>query len=288
LNVPVVRLRHPIDTERFAPVGDIAERPRRALVLSNYLSGARRRALVEAWEGAGVECVQVGDPTSMALDVVPDIGNADIVVGKGRVALEGMSCARAVYVYDTYAGDGWVTPENYAALEADNFAGFATDGPRTATDLAGDIASYSADMGWTNREIVKAHHSARRHTIALLDVLRSPEPRTRRRVEGLAEITRLSRLSWDAERRAMVLQAETDALRARLDRVEAELSATHATHAEFVAAVGARMAEKDADMTAASAELERQLEEARRVLATRRARVGLAVGRAIDRMRGVR
>ena len=55
---------------------------------------------------------------------------ADIVVAKARAALEAMSCGRAVYLYDQFGGDGWVTPDNYPAFEADHFAGQAT--PRTA------------------------------------------------------------------------------------------------------------------------------------------------------------
>ena len=63
LDAPIVRLRHPIDTELFVRGGPLRERPRRALILSNYLQGERRRALSEAWEAHGVECVQVGAPT---------------------------------------------------------------------------------------------------------------------------------------------------------------------------------------------------------------------------------
>ena len=53
--------------------------------------------------------------------------NADIVVGKSRAALDAMACGRAVYLYDMFGGDGWVTPDTYAAMEADQFAGQATD-----------------------------------------------------------------------------------------------------------------------------------------------------------------
>jgi hypothetical protein len=68
LDAPIVRLRQPIDTERFAPGGGIAARPRRALVLSNYLGDRRRQVLEDAWGGAGVEIVQVGVPDEPLLD----------------------------------------------------------------------------------------------------------------------------------------------------------------------------------------------------------------------------
>ena len=277
LDVELVRLTHPIDTERFDSPGAIRERPRRALILSNYLNGPRLRALIDAWEADGVECVHVGAPAQASLDVLPAMAGADIVVAKGRAALEGMSCARAVYVYDTYAGDGWVTPERYAAFEADNFAGFATGSPKTGADLAADLGGYSAEMGWVNRELVRAHHGARRHAISLVEVLRGPEPVAPRPVTALAEVARLTRLNWNAERRTMVLQAETQSLRERMLEAEAD------AHAQADIA-RAKLAEADA-WRARALEAERQGEESRALLATRRARAGLALGHAIDRVR---
>jgi hypothetical protein len=281
LDAPMVRLRHPIDTERFVARGAIRERPRRALVLSNYLQGERRRALTEAWEEAGVECVQVGAPTEAQLDVVSAIGYADIVVAKGRAALEGMSCARAVYVFDEFGGDGWVTPDNYAKLEADNFAGQVGAGPR---DLRADLAGYRPDMGWRNRELIRRHHGARRHAVRLVEVLRGPGPRRPEAVTAAGEISRLARTAWDAERRALLLEAEAARLRERTLAAEAEIEATHARAAAEVEAVRHRVA----DLEQRNGELEEHNAELRGLLDTRRARIGMAAGRVIDRMRGPR
>ena len=85
---------------------------------------------MDAWEAAGVECVQAGTPAEVVADLGPALAAADIVVAKGRAALEAMCAGRAVYLYDQYGGDGWVTPDNYPAFEADHFAGQAT--PATA------------------------------------------------------------------------------------------------------------------------------------------------------------
>jgi hypothetical protein len=141
LDVPVVRLAQPIDTERFVPSEALRFPPRRALMLSNYLDGRRRDALVETWTAAGIDCVQIGMGHRVAFDVRPEIARADIVVAKARAALEGMACGKAVYVFDGFGGDGWVTGDNYAALEADNFAGWrptvrstAAGWPRTWTN----------------------------------------------------------------------------------------------------------------------------------------------------------
>ena len=49
-----------------------------------------------------------------------ELNQADIVFGRARVIVEGLSCGRAAYVYDGDAGDGSVTPETYPRLVADN------------------------------------------------------------------------------------------------------------------------------------------------------------------------
>ena len=262
LDVPVVRLRHPVDTELYFALGPLRSPPRRALVVSNYLQGERRKALVEAWGAAGVECVQIGRE-GWTLDVVGAMSNVDIVVGKGRALLEGMSCARAAYVFDDFGGDGWVTPGTYAAIEADNVAGFATPAPRTPADLVADLDRYEPHMGWINRELIKAHHAARRHAQALVGVLRGPAAARRPPAATLDEIARLARCRWDAEQRAMHLQGEVVWMRDRT--LEAE----------------GRAAEAQAAAEAAR----RELASVRGLLETRRARAGLAAGRALDRVR---
>jgi len=258
LEVPIVRLRQPIDTERFADAGPIRARPRQALLLSHYLRGERRNALVSAWEAAGVQCIQVGSPGQLELDVVPAIAQADIVVAKARAALEGMSCGRAVYVCDDPGADGWVTEANYPALEADNFAGQATPSP---PDFGADLERYRPDMGWINRELVRTHHNARRHAAELVQILRAVEP-PREGVTAAGEIGRLTRSNWGTQQQVLALKQEAIILRERT------LAAETASEANRAAVEG--------------------LGQARELLATRRVRIGIALGRALDRLRNRR
>ena len=139
-----LRLRIPVDIERLAPVGTIRARPRRAVILGNYPD--RVHVVREAWERQGVEVSQVG-ATQQRFDIAPALESADIVVGKSRAAVDAMACGRAVYVYDTFGGDGWVTPDTYAAMEADHFAGQATDRVIGAEEMARDLADYDRRMG---------------------------------------------------------------------------------------------------------------------------------------------
>lgn len=124
----VTRLRQPIDLERFYPRGPLRQRPRRVLLLGNYLRGGRRDRCVEAFESLGIECLQIGSHGRLATPTPEQaMGDVDIVVGYGRSVLEGMASGRAAFVYDHSGGDGWVTAESYRMLEANGFAGSASD-----------------------------------------------------------------------------------------------------------------------------------------------------------------
>ena len=195
----VVRLRHPIDTQRFRPLAEIRDPPRRAVLLGNYLSGTRPRLITEAWGAAGVECVTVGAPASRSVEPEGAIASADIVVGKARAALDGMACGRAVYVYDLGGGDGWVTPESYPALEADDFGGQATDWMPSVERLTSDLDEYRPEMGLSNRDLILAHHTAGDHVRALLSLFRRLNPRARPVGAPLRELARLVRLQRTTE-----------------------------------------------------------------------------------------
>jgi hypothetical protein len=259
LDVPVIRLAQPIDTERFAPSEAPGFPPRRALLLGRYLDGRRREALVETWTAAGIDCVQVGLGDCVAFDVRPEISAADIVVAKARAALEGMACGKAVYVFDAFGGDGWVTGDNYAALEADNFAGLAADGPVDRGRLTADLNRYDPDMGWINRELVVKHHSARSQAQGLVEVLRGPPPRRADSASSPAEGARMVRSAWRMQRQAVSTAREAAALTAERNLWRAR-----------------------------ALEAERQLDAAREFIGTRRVRAGLSLGRCLDRVRGRR
>jgi hypothetical protein len=202
----IVRLRHPIDTKRLSPPGEIRERPRRAVLLGNYASGRRRELLVDAWGEAGIECVTVGAHGVAMPDPLSEIAAADIVVGKSRAILDGMACGRAAYVLDFPGGDGWVTAERYAAMEADNFAGQATDWVIDHDRLVADLAAYRADMGQVNRDLVLAHHDARTHAYELVALFRRIAGRVEPPAAPLRELARLVRLQWATEQDAMGLR----------------------------------------------------------------------------------
>jgi hypothetical protein len=210
----VVRLRQPVDVKRFYPRTALNERPRRALLLGNWVQPDRRRLLQEACVDAGIELGEHG-ATSGAYTEHPEVelATCDIVFGKARVIVEGMASGRAAYVFDHNGGDGWVTPDRYELLEADNFGGQAEP---VATDLArlrDDLAGYDARMGSANRDLAVANHSASRHAHELVAVFKRLAPRVDRVDAPFRELSRLARLQWVTEGRVLALTAEVLQLR---------------------------------------------------------------------------
>jgi len=221
--VEVVRLRQPIDIERFAPRGALPEVPRSALLLSNTPNEDRLEMLEGACAEAGLTLSQLGGLSGHATDVRPALAGAEIVIGYGRSILEAMAFGRAAYVYDWKGGDGWITPESYPAIEADGIAGGAGVATVDIADLAADLGRYSATMGPVNHDLVVTHHRANAHAqelVGLLERLAEPAPRPR---ESLQEMARLVRLEWRARLEIAGLARENAHLRELLEQSRAQV-----------------------------------------------------------------
>jgi len=249
--LPVTRLRQPIDLTRFSPSGSPGPRPRRAAVIGNYLRGQRRDMLLEALADAGIECRRFGGDAPPTREPELTMAQADFVVGKGRVVLEAMACGRPAFVYDWSGSDGWVTPERYPALEADAFAGQAVGEPLQAETLRRELTAYDPAMGVANRDLAAAHHDARRHAQELVDLLRDLAPSAGAPPDAARSLAAAARRQWQAEAAAHALRVQLAA-----EREAAEAQVREALHA---------------------------VEE---IKTSRRYRLGAALTRPLDRLRG--
>lgn len=217
---PILRLRQPIDTERFVPGGPLPERPRRALLLSNNPVSDRLAMLESACAASGLELTRVGGDAGQDRDPRNRLVDADIVIGYGRSILEAMACGRAAYVYDRNGSDGWVTAGSYAEIEAGGFAGRTG---RTIADrdgLQADLARFDAAMGPVNHDLVMAHHRANAHAQQLLEPLEGHGERAPVTHDALEEMARLVRMEWRARVDAQALVGEQSRLQAERDRLE--------------------------------------------------------------------
>lgn len=235
----IVRLRRPVDTDRFTPMGPLRDRPRAAVLHLDHLSEYRRGVVERACADAGIE-------------TGPD---PDFVLGRGLPILEAMASGRAAYVYGEEGGDGWVTPERYELLEADGFSGRAE---ATATDferLRRDLDAYDPAMGPSNRELALAH-SARDHAQELMRIFDALAPRRDPVDAPLRELARLVRIETATARRAEAAAAEAHEARARVGELERELAEGRESNealAERVAGLEEALAEAEAREAAAAA-----------------------------------
>jgi hypothetical protein len=222
LEAEIVRLHQPIDLAHFAPSGLARETARRVVAVSNYLEGPRLDLLREACAAEGLELELYGSAGTVVADPRPAIGEADVVVGKGRVVLEAMACARAALVYDFMGFGGWITPESYPVLEADAFAGQADPLPADVAHLREALRGYSSQMGVANRDLVQAHHDAADHARSLVELLERLAGGPAPAADGVA----LRQLALMAQRLWLAEAGLSDARR-RISDLEGRLGHEH-------------------------------------------------------------
>lgn len=235
---PVIRLRQPIEIAHFYPAGPVREEAERVLLLGNYLSGPRRDALASVCEQAGIAWRQVGAAAEIALDPWPAILEADIVVAQGRAAIEAMACGRAVWVFGPSGGDGWVTEDTYAAIEADGFRGRSSGALADVGAFGRALEEYRPRMGEANRELAVLHHSPYDHAVAIVGLLEGasapPPPRA-----PLREMAQLVRTHHDAQSRVAAVANE-------LRDLHLQYLELHAQHQLLAHENAQRVAELDA------------------------------------------
>ncbi len=133
-----------VDTDRFQPRPPLPERPRRALVFSNY---ARAQTQLPAVEAA---CRRVG----LELDVLgsgarnittrPELllGGYDIVFAKAKAAMEAMAIGAAVVLCDFSGVGPMVTTDRFDLLRSQNFGFEALSDPLQPDVLLRQIQRY--------------------------------------------------------------------------------------------------------------------------------------------------
>ena len=107
-----------VDLRRFQPRPPLPERPRRALVFSNYASdGTQLPAVREACARAGLSLDVVGAAAgSPSARPEAMLGQYDLVLATGRSAVEAAAVGTAVVVCDSFSAGPLVTSDNLDAV----------------------------------------------------------------------------------------------------------------------------------------------------------------------------
>ena len=147
-----------VDTARFRPRPRLPERPRRALVFSNYANAeSHLPAVREACLAAGLELDVAGVGVDNILDEPERVlGSYDIVFAKAKAAIEAMAVGNAVVLCD-YAGVGpMVTAAQFDWLRDRNFGFEALREPLAAAPILREIARYDPDEAARVRDLIRA------------------------------------------------------------------------------------------------------------------------------------
>ncbi|MFR0691508.1 glycosyltransferase [Enterobacterales bacterium AE_CKDN230030158-1A_HGKHYDSX7] len=113
-----------VDLRRFKQRCALPERPRSALIFSNYAAGQPNlEAIRNACRRAGIEQIDVvgAGMGNTAIEPATLLGNYDLVFAKARAAIEAMACGCAVIVADQVGLAGMVDSDNLVDLRRLNF-----------------------------------------------------------------------------------------------------------------------------------------------------------------------
>ncbi|GAB3349016.1 glycosyltransferase [Lysobacter tyrosinilyticus] len=135
-----------VDLERFRSRSPLPERPKRALIFSNYAVGDDFSAVIRAaCERAGIAQVDVVGAGSGHASVAPEalLGEYDVVFAKARCALEAMAVGCATVVADRPGLAGMVTTAEFERLRRLNFGVRAMQAaPVTEDGVLAALAAY--------------------------------------------------------------------------------------------------------------------------------------------------
>jgi hypothetical protein len=297
--VRLERLRQPVDLDRFRVSAAHRSGPLRAVVLSNYAFGTRTAALEEACRDAGVELRWIGSQHGSATPTPElELAAANIAIGLGRSVLDAMASCRPAIVLGTLGGDGWVTPESYATLEADGFTGRATDRVLDAAELTQELLRFTPELGISSRDLVARHHDVRDHVGELIRIARELEPEPVRSGGVELELARLVRVEWQRQISLITARAEGNRLARELQAAREAAAETATRAAAEQSRAEAEQSRADAAQTLADqAEARARAEQARseelantltELVATRRWRFAVWLSRPLDRLRELR
>ena len=147
-----------VDTARFLPRSALPERPRRALVFSNYAAAdSHLPAVIQACRQAGLELDVVGAGVGRIAGrpelLLPQY---DIVFAKAKAAMEAMAVGTAVILCDFSGVGPMVTSTDFEALRPLNFGFETLRDPLEPEPIRREIARYDPQDAARVRDLLRA------------------------------------------------------------------------------------------------------------------------------------
>ncbi len=147
-----------VDLARFSPRAPLPERPRRALVFSNYAhKGSHLPAVTEACRQAGLELDVAGAGVARIV-TRPELllPKYEIVFAKAKAAMEAMAVGTAVILCDFSGVGPMVTSTKFDELRPLNFGFEALRNPLQPEVLLREIARYDPEDAARVRDLLRS------------------------------------------------------------------------------------------------------------------------------------
>jgi len=133
-----------VDTDRFIPRASLPPHPKRVLLYSNYMNEKNFVLRIREWvQKTGMSCDVVGygvlNPTAQPHTVLPQY---DLVIAKGRAALEAIAVGCAVITGDVMGLGEMVNNARFEYLRARNFGLWSLTRPWTEQNVLDELKKY--------------------------------------------------------------------------------------------------------------------------------------------------
>lgn len=149
-----------VDTERFKPRAALPDKPRKALVFSNYANDETQLpAIREACRRSGLDLDVVGIQANYLANPETVLGQYDIIFAKAKAAIESMATGCAVILCDFSGVGPMVTPGEFERLRRMNFGFQALTRPLQAGNLLAEIARYDPGDAARVRDLIRTSAS---------------------------------------------------------------------------------------------------------------------------------
>lgn len=156
-------IRNFIDTKRFKVKRKISKTPKQFLINTNYngKDDDEIKVLREVVKHYDAKLTAIGQNFSQTFDTVTAINDADVVIGMGRSALEGVAAGRLGIVHGRWGTGGIIHEGNIEEIRKFNFSGRNSGGKvMTAEEMIAEIDKFynPKTMEWGVNYILRDHN----------------------------------------------------------------------------------------------------------------------------------